>query len=275
MPGASDPIYVAARRILLDALAAIHDHLDAIVLVGAQAIYLHTGAADLAVAPYTTDGDLAIDPGRLRKEPLLERLMASADFHSSPSQVGRWLKRVTVEDVPRNVVVDLMVPDSLGGGGRRAARIPPHGKRVARKVLGLEGALVDQGIHTIGALDPDDVRTCEVTVAGPSALLVAKIFKIVDREGEPDRQGDKDALDVFRLLRAIPTENLAHRFGLLREHRVSRAVTAAALEHLPRLFGSPTALGCAMAARAAYPVEAEETITASAAALTQDLLAAV
>jgi hypothetical protein len=60
MPGASE--YVAARRALLDALEALREHIDSIVVVGAQAVYLHTGAAELAVAEFTTDADLALDP---------------------------------------------------------------------------------------------------------------------------------------------------------------------------------------------------------------------
>ncbi len=58
MSGAPDPLYVRARRALLDALDALEPHLDAIVLVGAQAVYLHTADTDLAVAP----GDLADSP---------------------------------------------------------------------------------------------------------------------------------------------------------------------------------------------------------------------
>jgi len=65
MPGVPDAVYVLARRILLDALQALGDQRDALVLVGAQAIYLHTGDGDLAVAPYTTDGDIALDPSEL------------------------------------------------------------------------------------------------------------------------------------------------------------------------------------------------------------------
>ena len=57
-----DPLYVRARAALLDAVEALGIHRDAIVLVGAQAIYLHTGAADLAVAEYTTDADFAVRP---------------------------------------------------------------------------------------------------------------------------------------------------------------------------------------------------------------------
>ena len=51
------PEYVVARCVLLDALTALRTHLDAVVLVGAQAVYLHAGDADLAVAPTTTDAD--------------------------------------------------------------------------------------------------------------------------------------------------------------------------------------------------------------------------
>ena len=64
-----DELYIMARRVLLDALRALGHHRDAIVLVGAQAVYLRVGAADLAVTPYTTDGDLVIDPAVLAEIP--------------------------------------------------------------------------------------------------------------------------------------------------------------------------------------------------------------
>ena len=66
-----DPRYVAARRVLLDALTVLAPHGDAVILAGAQAVYLHTGAADLAIAPYTTDGDLVLDPLLLGEAPEL------------------------------------------------------------------------------------------------------------------------------------------------------------------------------------------------------------
>ena len=75
-----DPDYVAARRVLLDALEALGNQRKAVVLVGAQAFYLHGGEGDLAVAPYTTDGDLAIDPRELDDEPALAATLQSAGF---------------------------------------------------------------------------------------------------------------------------------------------------------------------------------------------------
>ena len=43
MSGAPDPLYIRARTALLDAAEALTEQLNAVVLVGAQAIYIHTG----------------------------------------------------------------------------------------------------------------------------------------------------------------------------------------------------------------------------------------
>lgn len=134
---------------------------------------------------------------------------------------------------------------------------------------------MDRDVRRIGALDPSDSRSFEVAVAGPSALLVAKIYRIQDRASDPDRRTDKDALDVLRLLQAISTPELVRRLLILLEDARSRAVTLEALEELPELFGHPNAVGCAMAARAAAPLEDPETIAAAAAALAGDLIAEV
>lgn len=180
-----------------------------------------------------------------------------------------------VEGVPRTIAVDLLVPESLGGAGRRGARIPPHAKTAARKVSGLEAALVDRELTTIGALDSADLRQFELAVAGPSALLVAKTHKILDRADFPDRSSDKDALDVYRILRARPTDDLVRRFGMLRSDVLSRSSTMYALKAFSELFGLPRARGCWMAGRAAGLLESDETVAASIAVLTQDLMAGV
>ena len=53
--------YIEARRTLLDALDALQSHRDSHVLIGAQAVYLHTGSTGLSVPPMTTDADLAVN----------------------------------------------------------------------------------------------------------------------------------------------------------------------------------------------------------------------
>jgi hypothetical protein len=69
-----DELYVMARQVLLDALDALGPHRDAIVLVGAQAVYLRVGEAKLAVArsPRTATSR-SILPLWLRSRPLSRR----------------------------------------------------------------------------------------------------------------------------------------------------------------------------------------------------------
>ena len=68
MSAPADPRYVAARRVLLDALDALAAHRRALVIVGAQAVYLRTEPSAVRAAPFTTDGDFVLDPGQLEDE---------------------------------------------------------------------------------------------------------------------------------------------------------------------------------------------------------------
>jgi len=170
--------YLAARRVLLDALEALQPQLGALVLAGAQAVYLRTDADALPVAPFTTDGDLAVDPRLLGPIPALEGLMESAGFRLDgpvgAEEPGIWKKQVTVEGVAHDVPIDLIVPAAHSPGGRRAARLEGHQRRSARKSSGLEAAPIDNDVMVIEALEPEDPRSVRVRVAGTAALLVAK-----------------------------------------------------------------------------------------------------
>lgn len=259
-----DPLYVRARRVLLDALQALGAHRQAVVLVGAQAIYLQVGDGDLAAPVMTTDGDLILDPRLLADAPLVGVAMLAGGFRAG-NQPGAWHGRDGIQ-------VDLMVPEALSGRpGRRGADLGVHGRSTARQTRGLEAALEDAGFHTIRSLEPEDERSFEVSVAGPAALLVAKLVKILERVSTP-RVEDKDALDVLRLLMGTDTALLAARLAALRAGPVAGLVTEEALAGLPRLFGAPGAPGCEMAARAAWPAVAGDVVRASCAALTGDLL---
>ena len=258
-----DPLYVRARAALLDAVEALQVHLDAVVLVGAQAIYLHTGDADLAVAEYTTDADFTISPAELADAPLLGDLLAGAGF-TAREHPGGWLSR-------DGIYVDIMVPEALAGPGTRGARLGPHGKRAARRAKGLEGALIDRQRRTIAALDPLDGRQASMWVAGAGALFVAKVHKIAERVDHNDRVLDKDALDVLRLLRATDTDDLAARLRSLTGHDLAGSVTTEAIGLVPQLFGSGQSDGVLMAVRAAGAAEDAATIAGSLVALASDL----
>jgi hypothetical protein len=272
--GDGEPDLLAqARQALLDALEALREHRDSVVVIGAQAIYLHTGSATTPVAEATKDSDLAIDVRSLADQPLIDAAMRAADFELdlAKNQPGAW---VSATGIP----VDLMVPESLAGGsGRRAAKHPPHDERAFRRAAGLEAALVDYQPMDIRALLESDDRAIAANVAGPAALLIAKLHKIGERAGStPDRLVDKDAHDLYRILVAIGTSSLAESLRMLRTHNLAGPGTEKALTWLRDLFASgPAAIGSQMAARAEAPFGTAETVAATCAVLAQDLLDAL
>lgn len=266
VPGDPDPLYVRARNALFDAADALAEHRNAVVLVGAQAVYLHTGEADFGVAAFTRDADFCLTPIDLDDKPLLRQMLEAAGF-SLGEQPGAWLSR---DGIP----VDLMVPEALAGPGSRGARLGPHGRRVARRARGLEGALVDRELMEIESLDPNVQRSVAMLVAGPAALLVAKVHKIAERVLIPNRLGDKDAFDVMRLLQATDSPTLAAGLARLVDHEISHAVAAEAVSQLARLFATPAAVGIRMAVRAAGPDAEPDVLAASLRALVADLVAA-
>ncbi|HWL38252.1 MAG TPA: GSU2403 family nucleotidyltransferase fold protein [Frankiaceae bacterium] len=262
------PEYVVARSVLLDALAALGVHRDAVVLVGAQAVYLHTGDADLAVAPTTTDADLALAPALLPDAPLLGDVMRSAGFKPG-ADPGTWTGRF-------GVAIDLLVPEALSGrGGRRGARLPAHGNDVARRALGLEAAVVANAPHEVGALATGDSRRFTIRVAQPAALLVAKVIKIEERRATPGRLRPKDGLDVLRLLQTSATDHLAADLDRLVADDLAGPVTRMAMDALREHGSDPDGPVTTLAVTAAGVLANPDTIRASVPALVADLLAAV
>jgi hypothetical protein len=276
MPGAPDPRYVLARTVLLDALDALGDQRRAVIVVGAQAVYLHTGAIDLGVPEFTLDADITFDPTLLREIPEIEAAMLGARFVRG-NRVGVWIASRIVSGTSANVEVDLMVPDAVGGPGRRAARLRGHAREVVRKTRGLEAALIDKTMASIRALEPADPRSFDVAIAGPAALLIAKAHKIAERIGERTqrRLEDKDAFDILRLLQATETATLTATVRTLLQADVAGEVTREALEILRAHFTDARADGPQMAVRAAGALLPAEVVAASCATLTSDFLRAV
>ena len=272
METTDDQHYIGARETLLDAIEALGPHSDAVILVGAQAIYAQIEGEDdsFPVAQFTYDADLALDPDLLGDSPALVDAMGRAGFRLS-DQPGLYRREGGAQ-------IDLLVPEAVGGPGRRAARLGVHGNRAAMKVHGLEGALVSHKRRKVTSLVPGADRSCMLNVAGPAALLVAKVHKIGERLEDPDvrrqEQLPKDAFDIYRLLRAIETAEMASEFGLLSSHEISSRVTAEALSMFQRLFSAPSGMGTELVVRAVPATEDPDFIAASSVALSQDLLEA-
>src|SRR5665647_1416052 len=115
------------RRTLLDALDALESHRDSLVLIGAQAVYLHTGSTGLSVPPMTTDADLALNTDLLADDPEIATLLHAAGFENT-QQPGHW-------ENPQGIALDLMVAphqSNRQSATARAANLGPHSKTVAR-----------------------------------------------------------------------------------------------------------------------------------------------
>ena len=116
-------------------------------------------------------------------------------------------------------------------------------------------------------------------MAGPAALLVAKVNKIGERledtAGHRQEQLPKDAFDIYRLLRATNTTELAEEFQHLPSHEISSCVTSEALSMFQDLFGSRSGMGTGLVVRAVGPLEDPAFSIASSVALSQELLQAI
>jgi hypothetical protein len=165
----------------------------------------------------------------------------------------------------------LLVPAAVATGTGRRAKLRGHDERAARRVPGLEGALVDAEPLSLGALEQADPRRFEIQVAGAAALLLSKVHKIADREGSP-RESDKDALDVLRLLRGTSTVELADRYRRLLGDERSRSIAIQGIGVFRSQFGRRGGIGTNMIQRAAGTLADPEELSSSAVFLAQDLL---
>jgi hypothetical protein len=267
--------YIEARRVLLDAITALQPHIGAIVLIGAQAVYLRTADRLPTYQAFTTDADLVVHPALLTDTPPLGDVMAAAGFEYT-GEPGIWERRVHRDgfDGDISVPVDLIVPSELASKtGRRGARLPgEHGKTAARKSNGVEGAVVDFDSFEITSLETGDDRQVVVNVAGPAALLVAKAHKLGERLEIPHRLMPKDAGDVYRLFDAVSPTEMAEKTARLLGDERSAAATRQALPYLRELFATPRSTGVQLATRALDGIIDQTTIATFMTSYTRVLL---
>lgn len=269
----NEELMILARRCLLDALDALRFHLPSLILVGGQAVHLRAGNSIAALAPYTTDADLVVSSAQPASPPTIDEALRDAGFALRANAVGRWTKQFTrLGRDGIDVGVDLLVPPTVSVVKKgRSADLVGHHSKCARIAEGLDCAICDAEYMTLEALEETDRRTVRIQVAGSAALIVAKVFKIRDRQVN-NRLSDKDAVDVYRLLLGSEMDALRGRFQTLRNDlRVSK-VAEEGLRLLKLQFGAMNATGVSMAARALDNIDNPDRIRLSIVALVRELL---
>lgn len=246
-----------ATSALFEAMLALGPHRNSVILVGAQAVYQHTGKINIAIAEYTRDSDLVLDVSTLADEPEISNLLKTAGFYQTQgANPGAWLSR-------KGIPVDLMTPFTFTSGGSRAADISPHKKESARRTPGLEAAIVDNKFMEIRSLE-FGIAPLTMKVAGPAALIIAKAYKIFDRKSSISRLVDKDALDIYRLLLATEGSDLIPVFKRLLSDPTTRATASDGMGYLNEIFIlGDEPIGGAMVARALEGLE-NATVAATA-----------
>lgn len=163
--------------------------------------------------------------------------MTRAGFERvEPDRPGIWGKHVQVDGRDEVVQVDLIVPESLAGPGRRGARLSGHSKQAAGRADGLEAAVVDRSPTEIRSYKAADTKSTTIDVAGPTALLIAKLHKLSDRVSESDR-----------LMLHLGADTAVTRVRYLLNEPIASAATERALEYLRSLFYAPGLAGVQLA----------------------------
>jgi len=266
-----DPGTVLSRRALIDVIVGLSEHLEALTVLGGHAVIEMTWHLDALPVPDTTqDGDLGVAPQLLANSPLLFEKMTELGFEAArPDRPGIW-SPIEQRDLPphERASVDLIAPRAVAAENIRrpirAARVGAHGKHSVSATEGTELSLLDRSSRVLRSFDTGP--SVEAYVAGPTALLCAKAYKLHDRM-EPselrrnrERLRPKDFADVYRLLHAISGEEAARVFELgAADERIGTAV-GLGRDHLIELLRDPSAVAGPVAESWAAP-ELEDEMT--------------
>lgn len=266
-----DPGTVLSRRALIDVIVGLSEHLEALTVLGGHAVIEMTWHLDALPVPDTTqDGDLGVAPQLLADSPLLFEKMTELGFEAArPDRPGIW-SPIEQRDLPphERASVDLIAPRAVAAENIRrpirAARVGAHGKHSVSATEGTELSLLDRSSRVLRSFDTGP--SVEAYVAGPTALLCAKAYKLHDRM-EPselrrnrERLRPKDFADVYRLLHAISGEEAARVFEQgAADERIGTAV-GLGRDHLIELLRDPSAVAGPVAESWAAP-ELEDEMT--------------
>ncbi len=243
-----DPDVVRSRRALIDVVAALSEHQEALTVVGAHAVIEMTqDIPDAPPADTTRDGDLGVTPSLLLPLPRLTEVMESLGYERSyRERPGTW-SPVSQAHLPIHSrdTIDLLAPYAVSfeegtRPPRRGARVGDHGNQSVSATRGTELTVVDRELTELRSFD--EGSGTPAYVAGASALLCAKAYKLHDRMDAKEltrnaaRLRPKDFADVYRLILSIEPEDAFDVFAQgMETARIGEAV-AVGRDHLVEVF---------------------------------------
>ena len=251
---------ITSRRALIDVITGLADQREALTVLGGHAVIEVTqGIPALPPDDTTRDGDLGVIPQLLSDDPNLSARMAELGYESArPERPGVW-SPISQRDrsIHDRDSVDLIAPMALARGDLttnrsiRAARVGAHGKHAVSATHGTELSVIDRQWRTLRSFDGGP--TVDAYVAGPSALLCAKAYKIHDRldptelRRNADRLRTKDFADLYRLLLVIAPEDAASVFAQgIADSRLSDAVALGG-DHLVEILADASTVASMVA----------------------------
>ncbi len=246
----ADARYGAARsrRLLIETIEALGPFASSVTVIGAHAVHVWVqqawGPIDMEA---TRDGDVVLNPVFVADSPKLVDLMSSIGvvpalpdrpgIYGYASETGLpWEQRITV---------DLIVPETYAGPGRRSARMPGQPGAVSR-ARGLELALWDRHLTPLATVDAP-ARSIDAHVAGPAALLIAKAHKVRERveqfTSRPDRLRPKDSGDVALLMMVASAASIVEAMSAgIRKHPEIREAVVIGASSLVELYAQPDSI---------------------------------
>ena len=175
---------------------------------------------------------------------------------------------------------------------RDARRTPTCQKvsvvRTETAVAGVQKAILHYSSTDIRGPKPYSSTAVHMLGTGSALLSVLQYCFRAALRASHTRQGSRleasehrqpqfpqDAFDIYRLLRAIGTAELAEEFRLLQAHEISSRVTSQALSKFQDLFGARSDRGPELLVSHIGPLEDTAFIVESSVTLSQDLLEAI
>jgi len=202
--------YAISRETLIDAIEALKRlSSEGFVLVGAQAVYLRSPEIELPIPPFTLDGDVVVDPRKIRRPRAILESLETAGF-TLRGHNGLYHRKNAPLDQLRATEIDVFVPARFDSEWE----MDGFSARDASAVMsqeGLELALVDHSPMLMEAVGESRLPLL-VEVAGIGALVVAKAWKLGERYGRGHEEFSsvaKDVLDIYRLLKASEKERVS------------------------------------------------------------------